>query len=76
MSRKPRLKDQIDALLRGPAPAEQGDPDAQHNLSIMLKNGRGIAEDAAAAVAQLKLAAAPGHADAHQSLKDLLSNSS
>ena len=41
MSRKPRLKDQIDALLRGPAPAEQGDPDAfdgQHDAK-QLENG-------------------------------------
>ena len=38
MSRKPRLKDQIDALLRGPAPAEQGDPDAfdgQHDAMAL-----------------------------------------
>ena len=48
--------------------AEQGDADAQFNLGVLYKNGRGVAVDAVKAALWFRLAADQGHASAQFSL--------
>ena len=48
--------------------AEQGDPEAQHNLGIMYKNGNGVKQDYKEALKWFRLAAEQGYADAQYNL--------
>jgi len=49
--------------------AEQGDADAQNNLGFMYKNGYGVAQEYAQAVAGYRKAAEQGHAGAQINLR-------
>jgi TPR repeat protein len=51
--------------------AEQGDPDLQHKLGMMLSSGKGVGKDYPAAVQWYRLAAEQGHARAQYSLGNM-----
>lgn len=51
--------------------AEQGDADAQYNLSVMYYNGQGVRQDYAEAVKWLRQAAEQGRASAQYSLGNM-----